>query len=768
MTPRYRFGRYQLDTATRELLRDGVPVALQARVFECLLCLIEHRDRAVPRDELVEAVFRRADVSDAQLGQVMVRTRRAVGDDGQAQHTVRTVPRYGFRWVAPVEVDEDGEAALPGEVAPASMPIGPPLPPAGTLSPAAPPSRLAEPWPDGVRPSWPGKRAAIAIAALVLILLVAAAAWWSARQHLPTDAPDAAAADAGAVAGQDALLVLPTRVDGGEDVAWVRLGLMDYLGDRLRRGGLAVLSSESALAAHARGVVDRPELFRGTLGRGWLLESEAVREGASWRVRLAARDGGGVVHAATGAADDLLEAARLAADRLAPRLGGTAPDGTDAPGLAERLQRARAAMLADEIDAARAILLAAPELQRAQPRLQYQLARVDFRAGDHERGLARLDRLLDADAASEPVFRAQVLNARGAMLVRLERLDEAEATYDAAAAEAAEHPAELGQALSGRAVVHAMNGRFDPALADFGRARVALQRTGDALAVARIDANLGILEADRGRPAQALPFLDEAEQAFSAMGAVNELATVLVARTGAELRLLRVGQALAAGERALALRDRVADPAQAAALVQARSGALRLAGRLEEAAALAEVRGPPGPGLTPRLEAAVGDAALALARDRPDEALAVADRALAEVPAGVQPEARAWLLLRREQAALRLDRPLRAAADADLGTFVPDRLRRALRLRQAGRPAAEVDAAFADALSLAEREGVPADIAEVVLAYADWLLREGRQAEAAALAGRVAVWSPAVPALAGLQARVAAAADGDHESDASD
>jgi len=417
-------------------------------------------------------------------------------------------------------------------------------------------------------------------------------------------------------------------------------------------------------------------------------------------------------------------------------------------------------MLANELEAARGILLAAPELQRAQPRLQYQLARVDFRAGEHARGLARLERLLEEDAVPDPVFRAQVFNARGAMLLRLERLDEAEAAYDTAIALAAEYPAELGQALSGRAVVYAMDERFDAALADFGRARVTLQRTGDALAVARVDANMGILEADRGRPAQALAFLDEAEQAFSAMGAVNELATVLAARTDAELGLLRVEQALAASGRGLALRDRVADPAQAVALLQARAGALRVAGRLDEAADILASRGPPGPGLTLQLEAARHEVALALDRERPDEALALADAALTAVPVGVHPEARAWLLLRREQAALRLDRPVRMAAEADLGAFVPDRLRRALGVQQAGRPEAEVDAAFADALSLAEREGVPSDIADVVLAYADWLLEQGRQAEAAALAGRVAIWAPAVPSLAELQVRVAAAIGG--------
>ena len=103
---RYRFGAHVLDPARRELLRDGVPQALPARTFECLHCLIEHRDRAVGRDELVRAVFGRRDASDAQLAQIVLRARRAIGDDGHGQRAIRTVPRFGFRWAQDVEVIE--------------------------------------------------------------------------------------------------------------------------------------------------------------------------------------------------------------------------------------------------------------------------------------------------------------------------------------------------------------------------------------------------------------------------------------------------------------------------------------------------------------------------------------------------------------------------------------------------------------------------------------------------------------------------------------
>src|SRR3546814_2193029 len=70
-----------------------------------------------------------------------------------------------------------------------------------------------------------------------------------------------------------------------------------------------------------------------------------------------------------------------------------------------------------------------------------------------------------------------------------------------------------------------MRQRFERALADFGLARIQLASAGDTLAVARVDANLGVLEVDRGHPAQALPHLDRAARDFEAMGAINELST---------------------------------------------------------------------------------------------------------------------------------------------------------------------------------------------------------------------------------------------------
>lgn len=769
---RYRFGEYVLDLPKHELLHRGVAVALPARVFECLCCLIEHRDRAVSRDELVQAVFGRPNVSDAQLAQAVLRSRRAVGDDGQEQHTIRTVPRYGFRWLAQIKVETaaaDTERAST-EPQPEPEPESVPHPPQ-TASPATqpvllPPSAYTpapaiQPLPASARPAARSRPIDLrrtrtrrwTVAAAVALAALAMLAWSQRSRERPAD-PVAAAATASA---PRALMVLPTQLRDPGEASWARLGLMDYIGDRLHRSGLPVLSSETTLGVLHQQPGDDPQRLRRATRAGWIVSSRAARSGDGWQVRLQARDEAGTRHDASARDADLLQAARLAAARLAAVLGGHAIAGSDEPpALAERLQRARAAMLANQIETAREILLAAPELQRAQPRLRYQLARVDFRAGRYANGLATLDALLDGGAADDdPRFRARVLNARGAMLLRLDRTDEARRNYDEAVATIGDRdwPTERGVALSGRAVANAMQQRFDRALADFGLARIQLASAGDALAVARVDANLGVLEVDRGHPAQALPYLDRAARDFEAMGAINELATFRNTRVVALLQLLRRDEAMAESERAWALLPKLRAPNRRAELVLTRARALIEAGRLGEAGRLLAM--PEAGQSSPTEQGArhLLQAELALASGEPARAVAIADAALRAWPAQGDPRRKAWLRLRREQAALAADLPVSPGADAMLGDSLPDLLARAIARRARG-DVAGADAGYRAALALAEQRGIPAEIAEVTAGHAGWLLERGRLDEASALVGRAAPWAGQDFGLAALQARL--------------
>ena len=767
---RYRFGRHALDLAKRELLHDAVPVALPARVFECLAHLIEHRARAVDRDELARAVFSRSDVSDAQLAQIILRSRRAIGDDGQEQRMIRTVPRFGFRWVAQTTVEHmptvaeaepaspfDGSPARAAPPAPQAMSVPSPLPQA---SPEAGPESGSGSEPAQAVPAGP---LAVAVAAprpvrrppfttlataavvLALVALIAAFAWQ--RRAQPATVPAVAGA-----AAQRAIMVLPTRVEGPGDVAWARLGLMDYLAARIRRGGLPALPSDTTLnlLRDAGGAQQAPDVqqLRRAARVDWIVESRASGDDGRWTVRLRATDRHGLVQRGQAQGGDLLEATRIAGDRLLAALGGdtTVAEGEPEPGLDERLQRAQSAMLANELDTARRILNEAPELQRAQPQLRYRLAQVDFRAGEYQRGLATLDALLAGDAArDDPMFRARLLNSRGAMLIRLDRYAEAERSYDASIAllERNGSPVELGHALNGRGVTRSSQGRFDEALSDLGRARVQLLRSGDALAVARVDANLGNLGMDRERPAQAVGYFEKAARDFESMGAVNELAGISGMLLSAQLQLLKPEAALAESDRAWALLPRIRDPAQRANILLGRAEALLAVGRLAEAGRLLAM--PEAARVVPGDYKRRDYLRMELARQAgdPRAVVRIADAALADWPPARRPQLRAWLQLRGGQAAQGLDLP--ASGDMLAGDTVPQRLLRALRDGPAGEPG------YRDALALAEQRAIPAEIAAAVEAYARWRLARGQTAEAGGLAGRVAPWADQDFGLALLQ-----------------
>ena len=98
--PSYRFDEFELIPDTRRLLHRGVDVAIGIRVLEVMIYLVENRARAIGRDELLSAVWGRADGGDATLAQAVLKARRALGDDGNAQNFIRTVARFGYQWVA--------------------------------------------------------------------------------------------------------------------------------------------------------------------------------------------------------------------------------------------------------------------------------------------------------------------------------------------------------------------------------------------------------------------------------------------------------------------------------------------------------------------------------------------------------------------------------------------------------------------------------------------------------------------------------------------
>ena len=111
---RYLFEEYAFDTDRRELHRRAEVVSVAPQVFDLLDYLIRNRERVVSKDDLINAIWSGRSVSDAALTTRLNVARSVIGDTGEEQRLIKTLPRKGFRFVGTVlEVQERGCAAVP-------------------------------------------------------------------------------------------------------------------------------------------------------------------------------------------------------------------------------------------------------------------------------------------------------------------------------------------------------------------------------------------------------------------------------------------------------------------------------------------------------------------------------------------------------------------------------------------------------------------------------------------------------------------------------
>ena len=106
----FRFGPFVLDPRTRQLLRDGDEIALSPKAFQLLLLLVTNRARAMSRDELQQQLWPSTWVLETNLAGVVAEVRRALGDTAERPTFVRTMHRFGYRFIADVG-EADGSPA---------------------------------------------------------------------------------------------------------------------------------------------------------------------------------------------------------------------------------------------------------------------------------------------------------------------------------------------------------------------------------------------------------------------------------------------------------------------------------------------------------------------------------------------------------------------------------------------------------------------------------------------------------------------------------
>jgi DNA-binding winged helix-turn-helix (wHTH) protein/tetratricopeptide (TPR) repeat protein len=725
----FRFGRFRLYPQARELFDGEQRLDLPLSTIDCLIYLIQHRDRPVGRDELAAAVWGRADVSEVSLSHAVMRLRRLLGDTGNEQRVIRTVPRLGYRWVMEGTADDEGvEERVAAPVLDESAELVEPVP---VAAPRARRRILIAAFAS----------AAIAIAAVAAVVLLR-----SAKGDISADATPTPA------------MVLPVAVDAPPESVWVRLGLMDLVATQLRRGGIATAPSETVVAlVKARG--DATPFDAAAFPNSMIVQPAATFARGTWTMRLDAHDAQRRVRVETHA-DDPIQAGRSAADELLIKLGRTPPaDEAGDLSLAQQTlrQRVNAALLSGQIDVARNLIHAAsPDLQRT-PEIAFSQAKLEFFTGNYERSRQEIEALLGALPADAPAeLRARAWNTLGASHFRQGRLDEAGKAYAEAVRliENGNAPEVLANSYLGIGGVASQHLKLEDAAASYGRARTLFELGNDAFGVAAVDLNLGMNAMQRGQPAAALPILRGAAERFTTFAAEDALAATYVAIIEADLALLDTKDALATSVRFAPIESHAGNQRLRWQLMLARAGALVGAGMLGDAdALLARIADSSDPKQDEMLRAQANGLAaeIAIARGDCERGADFAGAGLVPVleSANAAAYAKVW---RNVVRGLQCSHQIAAAAEqiARLRTWSEstgdDGVRVELLIAEADQASAEgahEDALgrYAEAMTLATRRAIPDEMVAVGLPYVRSLLRAGRVNEAVSVNGRIAAWA---------------------------
>jgi tetratricopeptide (TPR) repeat protein len=281
-------------------------------------------------------------------------------------------------------------------------------------------------------------------------------------------------------------------------------------------------------------------------------------------VLLRAADAAGNELTASTEGADLLTVMRNGADLLLTQMGlaPPAPSGRN-PAVDEVLQRAQAAMLENDFEAARQVLTSSAAATLEEPELRYQLAVLAFRAGRLDDAEAQLRSLSDdkSDSAN-PQRLSQIHYALGAIAMMRDRFVEGEREFDQAlvSLDRRRDPLDYGKALGGRGGARLSQGRQQDGFDDLGVARSLLEQAGDRLALARMNLTFGIALLRRDQSTEAIQVLTSALAQLEPFGAINERVHAYSALCNAQLERLDYAAASQANEAAWALLARIGDP----------------------------------------------------------------------------------------------------------------------------------------------------------------------------------------------------------------
>src|SRR6478735_200214 len=120
--PVYEFGDVRVDLGRMAALRGDSVIPLEPKAFDVLVHLIEHRDRLVTKDQLLDAVWTGTFVTPNVLTRAIAQIRKALGDESQDARYIETVSKRGYRFIAPVTVRVPTEESVVSLAAAADPP----------------------------------------------------------------------------------------------------------------------------------------------------------------------------------------------------------------------------------------------------------------------------------------------------------------------------------------------------------------------------------------------------------------------------------------------------------------------------------------------------------------------------------------------------------------------------------------------------------------------------------------------------------------------
>ena len=532
----YIISEFELDIERQELRESGNIVPVQKKVFQLITFLVENRHRALTKDEIQEAVWPGTIVSETAITRAILMARRALKDDVQDQHLIKTVHGHGYRFVGEVleqpETDpadtrkEEAEQAFrserSGDLLRAVTAYGAvawlvnqiaamiweafeldkfPLQILLGASLLGLPIAVAATWyyqftPEGLRRrDEPGRRHAGAkihysylVIAISLILAVSSSFFWQNKES-----SNPAIANTPAQQTQNRIAVLPlNNLTDEASNDWTRLGLMSLLSQKLNESGLGTVSSPTVLqmvgdTTNTRVDPELKERFRSAQGATILILPELLQKGELLTLRLVIFDTNGErqieksavaipTELAVSITDELIS--RLTPDQAIARYrSGTSLD----PFVNEIYARGLFQVLKGNLQQARDLFQVAISQDEGFFLARYQYAITTRYLGEFDEAEPLLVALwVEAHQQEDPDRIVMLSNALGVLYDLQGKLNKAEETYLEGIDLAAKTNLQeyLGHLLVNYAIVEKNRGNLQSARELLGRAITAYQQVG--------------------------------------------------------------------------------------------------------------------------------------------------------------------------------------------------------------------------------------------------------------------------------------------------